>query len=97
MSDENKSEIEVVEVVATKISLAPGDTLIVTLKHEDVELEELRYLKKGFEKKFPNNEILLFNVGADGDLKFTVASQEKVSYCSDCSCGKKQSLEKEAK
>jgi len=96
MNEENKSEIALVEVVATKINLAPGDTLMVTLKHDDVEFEELQYLKKGFEREFPNNKIFLFNVGIDGDLKFTVASKEEVSYCSDCSCGKKKT-EKETK
>jgi hypothetical protein len=87
--------VHIKEIEVQKLSLQPGDTLIVTLKHDSISREDLISLRANFVHMFPDNKVALFNVGVTGDLVFSVASQSEVSYCSDCSCGKKAAAKKE--
>ena len=82
------------EVEAVKLNLQPGDTLMVTVKHDEVSQESLNQLRKQIASVFPNNKVFVFNVGTDGDIKFAVVNEPKVSYYSDCNCGKKEAAEK---
>lgn len=91
-------EINIREVEATKLNLQEGDILMVTVNHEDVSNESLAQLKNKLDTLFPNNQIMVFGMGSEGYVKFTVASNPKLSYCSDCDCGKKeQALARENK
>lgn len=83
-------ELKITEVEATKINLQEGDVLMVTVNHEDVNQASLSNLRDKFLTLFPNNEVLVFGMGPEGYVKFTVATNPKLSYCSDCDCGKKE-------
>jgi hypothetical protein len=88
-------ELKVTEVEATKIDLKQGDVLMVTVKHEDIDLESLNSLREKFIEIFPNNKVMVFGMGSEGYVKFTIASQPKTTYndyCTDCDCGKKEKV-----
>lgn len=93
------SEITFKEVEATKLNLQLGDVLTVTVKDEDIGQEGLWSLQKKLASIFPNNEVLIFGMGSNSELKFTVTSKLEAvscgtqSYCSDCNCGKKEQAE----
>jgi hypothetical protein len=84
-----KRDYELVIIEAQKIKLEKGDTLMVTVKNEYVEHDEIRLLSSVFKKAFPDNKVFVFNMGSDGDVKFAIASEPENTYCKDCNCGKK--------
>lgn len=86
-------EVTINEIEAQKINLQPGDVLMVTINHADLEQEGMMRLRDQFKRVFPNNEIMVFGMGGEGYVKFTVATQPKVGYCSNCDCGKKEEAE----
>lgn len=90
-------ELKITDIQATKINLQEGDVLMVTVNHEDLNQESLKHLKDKLDSLFPLNEVMVFGMGSEGYVKFTVASQPKLSYCSDCDCGKKEIAESQAK
>lgn len=94
-------EVTLNEVEVTKLNLQPGETLVVSIKSDWVGQTELNSIKEGFNKRFPNNSVLVLGFGMDDSVKFTsiaaleTKTQSSVgcgtqSYCSDCSCGKKE-------
>lgn len=98
------SEVLLNEVDVQTLDLKPGQVLMVTVKHDDVSQDSLQALQRQFIKIFPDNKVLVFNVGTEGDIKLVVIDQpaapEKkvdscgpVGYCEDCSCGKKEAME----
>lgn len=86
------------QVEVTKLNLQPGEVLVVTIKHDEVDSDSIRDLKEMFESVFPNNQTLILAVGKDDDIKLTsVKSIDTVrsscstgNYCDDCNCGKKE-------
>lgn len=99
-------EIKLTQVEVAKINLQPGEILAVTIKHDDISLYELNDLGKEVQKYFPNNKIMMFNVGTEGDMKFEIFASkedatkpaasdcaEPTSYCNDCHCGKREQIE----
>lgn len=100
-SEQIKRDYQFTELEIQKINLQKGDTLMITIKHDYVENDQITALSNEFKKHFPNNRVFMFNMGTDGEIKFAVVSQEEktvakeapVGYCSDCSCGKKEALE----
>ena len=84
---------DVVEV--QRVNLGPGDVLMVTVKNDDLSQESVNALRYQLEKVFPNNKVFVFAVGTCDDIKITIASQSETSYCSDCSCGKKEAAQTE--
>lgn len=98
-------EIRLNEVDVVKINPQPGEIIIVTIKSDDVDMASMQSLRESMRKVFPNNQVMLMSVGSEGDIKFVVAkdaslSDTKVgcgatpaSFCSDCSCGKKEAYE----
>ena len=91
MSEDSKIVIKEVEV--QKINLNPSDVLMVNVHHDDVDEESLRLLLKQLKSAFPNNKVAVFAMGSEGTIRFTVASQSEVLYCSNCNCGKKEEVE----
>lgn len=89
------NEIKINQIEVQKINLQPGDVLMVTVQHEDVNEEALYALKNTLTGIFPDNKIMLFSMSSEGYVKFTVASQSQPqkNYCEDCDCGKKQEWE----
>ena len=99
MSDEN-IQITLKEVEVQKLDLQPGQSLMVTVKHEDVDQTSLEQLKNLLSSSFPNNQVMVFGMGSAGEITFAVvndpvASQPNVGYCGVCSCGKKERVEAE--
>jgi hypothetical protein len=96
-----ENEISLNEVDVQKLDMKPGQILVVTIKHDDVSYESLSQLQGQFAQLIPNNKVLVFCVGTDGDLKLAVIDQPEkpvakkapISYCTDCSCGKKEQAE----
>jgi hypothetical protein len=100
----NTVDVQINLVDVQKVSLNPGDTLMVTIKHDEITRGTLEMFSRQFKKLFPNNQVFAFNVGTDGDVKFAVVSKPEVdytpgcgtsptSYCNDCNCGKKELAE----
>ena len=84
------------QVDVQKLNLAENDVLMITIKYSEITQEALEGLRDSFKNFFPNNKVALFAMGDEGFVKFTVASQPEPtynSYCSDCSCGKKERAE----
>ncbi len=86
-------EIKLNELDVQKLNLKEGDVLMVTVKHEDIDVTSMEQLRNSLGTIFPNNKVAVFAMGSEGYVKFTVASQPQLSYCSDCDCGKKEQVE----
>lgn len=88
---------DVVEV--QRVNLQPGDTLMVTVKNDDLSQDSVDALRKQLQVVFPDNKVFVFAMGTSDDVQLSIvsqATQENVagcsttSYCSDCNCGKKE-------
>ena len=92
-------ELTLKEAEITRLNLQPGDVLTVTVKDPDVDMNNLELLRKMFIQCFPNNKVMLFGLSENSEIKFTVTSADPTpscgtqSYCTDCSCGKKEQAE----
>lgn len=97
-------EIRLNEVDVQKINPQPGEIIIVTIKSDDVDVSSMQALRQSMRAVFPNNQVMLMSVGSEGDIKFVVVKDAGVSdtvgcgatpasFCSDCSCGKKEAYE----
>jgi len=101
---ENHGYVKLNEVTVQRINLEPGDTLMVTVKNDDISAFALDMLQKKFKEVYPNNKVFIFGMGTDGDVKLAVVSEPKkgyscdeINYCSDCDCGKKERAEAKQK
>lgn len=79
---------DVVEV--QKVGLKPGDVLMVTVKNNDLDQDSIDALRSRLERLFPENNVFVFAMKTEDDVKFSVVTAKPVSYCSDCNCGKKE-------
>lgn len=97
-------KVKLTQIDVQKVTLNPGDVLMVTVKNDELSPQALHALREKFRHVFPVNEIFIFGMGSDGDVKFAVVSQPETSYasgcntspvgyCSDCNCGKKEKAE----
>jgi hypothetical protein len=93
-------EIRLNMVDVTKISLDLGDVLMVSIKSDSVGPDDLRMLSKGFQRFFPDNQVLVMAVEKNGDIRYSVATTPKpaevaptANFCNDCGCGKKEAWE----
>jgi hypothetical protein len=91
-------EIKLNEVDVQKLDLKEGDTLLITIKSDDVDQYTIETVKQSFKSVFPNNRVAILAVGTEGDIRYSVLSEKEVqgcgpSYCVDCSCGKKEQAE----
>jgi hypothetical protein len=98
----SKLEAQLTEVV--KISLAAGDVLVAKLCGDAFTADDMDGFKALLDNAFPNNKVLVMMLPSGYDLKFeTLAPLPKpvskpalcsdpISFCDDCSCGKKQAL-----
>lgn len=97
MSESQKIEITFKEVELTKLDLKPGDTLAMTIKSDDIDEHTVNSLKQNMGAAFPRVNVLIFGIGLDNELNFTVISENKeisscstTQYCVNCNCGKKE-------
>ncbi|MCX9024590.1 MAG: hypothetical protein OIN85_00675 [Candidatus Methanoperedens sp.] len=78
------------------LNMAPGDVLLVKLVGEDFDVDTMESLKQHINQVFPNNQVLVFMMPKDSDIKFekvkvsAASCGDTASYCSDCTCGKKE-------
>lgn len=96
-------EVSIKEIEIQKLSLQPGEVLIVTTKIEDMDEHSMNALAEGLRTHFPNNKVALLALGTDDSIRFTVVKEvakpdmscasSPVGYCSDCNCGKREQVE----
>jgi hypothetical protein len=89
---------DVVEV--QRVGLKPGDALMVTVKNDDLTQESVDALRYQLQQVFPDNKVFVFAMGTNDDVQLSVVSNENPlaiksdpGYCSDCDCGKKETVE----
>lgn len=82
---------DVVEV--QKVNLQPGDVLMVTVKNDEVSQDSIDGLRNQLQYVFPENKVFVFAMGTSDDVQLSVVSRPQMSYCDDCSCGKKEQSE----
>jgi hypothetical protein len=95
--------MEIKEIITQKITLEPGEVLVVTLKiDDDIEYAQMRELGDNLRSIFPDNKVVVFRVGSDQDIQLTTVKDSSYndcskpdSYCQDCSCGKKERAQNE--
>ena len=94
MENNEETEFRLKELDVQRINLQPGDVLMVTLKHDDINQSSMEALRRQFKVVFPNNRTFIFGMGSDGDVKLAVVNEAPiVSYCNNCDCGKKELAE----
>lgn len=84
------SEIKLDIVELQKINLKPGDVLSAKLVGNDFDQETTESLSRHLKSIFPDNKIMVFTMPVGSDIVFEAVTKEPVSYCSDCTCGKKE-------
>lgn len=77
---EPQKDYELTEIEVQKINLQPGDTLMVTIKNDEITHEAMNNLRVRFKTVFPKNQVFVFGMGTDGDVKFAVVSQPEPAY-----------------
>jgi len=90
------SEIKFNEVDVQKLNLQPGEVLVVKVRSDKIDAASISHLSTGLKDIFKNNKVVVLAVGEEGSIDLTVAKQAEypeVSYCQDCSCGKKAAYE----
>lgn len=77
------------EVELTRIELKENEILAVTIKSDDITEQSLQFLKVQLQGKFPANQVVVFGMGQNDDVKFAaLGSQEGTETCKNCTCGK---------
>lgn len=87
---------DVVEV--QRVNLQPGDTLMVTVKNDELTQESVDMLRNQLQIVFPDNKVFVFAMKTVDDVQLSIVSQSEnpvascgpVGYCNDCDCGKKE-------
>lgn len=74
------NELILKEVEVTKVNLQPRDVLMVTVKSNEVTEEAVKILKQNLTDLFPDNKIVVFAMGTQDSVEFTIASEPEVSY-----------------
>jgi hypothetical protein len=90
------TETTVKEIEVLKLNLDPDDVLIVTVKSDRDPGAGLEHFAKIVSEMFPNNQVSVFGARKNDEIVFSVIKKPVEnscgikSYCSDCSCGKKE-------
>jgi hypothetical protein len=87
-------DLTINEVEVQRVNLQPNDVLMVTVNHEDITEHSIEQLREKLKVLFPTNKVMLFAMGPEGYVKFTVATQSEKSYCDRCTA--MTALDKEA-
>ena len=70
-----EDKIKVIE--ATKLSMSPGEVLVITIKSSGVKQSDFEQIREGFKLKFPNNDILVMGVAVEDSIEFNVVSAKE--------------------
>jgi hypothetical protein len=76
-------DYQLTEIEVQKLNLQPGDTLMVTIKNDHIDHDSMNSLRAQFKKVFPNNQVFVFGMDSDGDVKLAVVSQPEPQYTTD--------------
>lgn len=57
------------------MQLAPGDTLLVKIRDENISMDGLRALRENLEKHFPANKVLVFAIDVNSNIEFEVVKK----------------------
>lgn len=68
------------ELDVQRLNLKQGDTLMVTLKSNDVDEEIMHQIRKSLKKVFPNNEVGVFVIGESDDVRFSIVNDGSTNY-----------------
>lgn len=95
-------KVEITEAEATKLTLEPGDHLMVRVKGDDhlLSQENVQSLTEALRKRFPDNQVSVFMLPLNAEMDFTVIKQvtqqenscNNASVCANCNCGKAAAL-----
>ncbi len=91
MADKSRISFDIAEL--QKVNLGPGDVLSVKLIGDDFDVDTMESLRDSLTKVFTKNKVIIFTMPKDSDIQLTAVSETPASYCSDCSCGKKEASE----
>lgn len=89
---DEQTVINVVNVEINRLNLQPGEVLMVTLKSEETDMSFLSDFRNGIQKLLPNNKVGVIGLNPKDSLQITIVKPEETSYCSDCTCGKKEQV-----
>lgn len=95
------SKVKFTEVEINRINLKPGDVLSVKLVGELFDADAMNSLQAALTNRFPDNKILVLLLPENHDVQMEVIvtkpeakdCSQPMSYCNDCSCGKKEMIE----
>lgn len=107
MSDESEITKEITELMTKPpvkfdvaqlqtINLQPGDVLAVKLIGDDFDVDTMASLRDSLTQVFTKNKVMIFTMPKDSDIQFAAIKETPASYCSDCSCGKKEAANAES-
>lgn len=95
-------DITLKEVEVNKISLKPGDVLVVKMKGEDFDTYHLQGFGENLRQLFPNNKVVVLGMDEGHSIEFEAINKDlansavgcntDLGYCNDCSCGKKEQI-----
>lgn len=57
------------------VNLKKGDTLIVTVRSDEIDKDILKGLKRQMKKAFPKNKIAIFGVAREDEISISVLNQ----------------------
>lgn len=63
--------IRFLEAEVHKLSLRPGDVVVMTFRTDEIESDQIDALRNGFRKLLPDNKVVLMVLPTDADLKIT--------------------------
>lgn len=99
-------EVRINEVDFLRLNPQPGEVLLFVLKSDEADSNTIEGFGAGLRKLFPNNKVAVIGLGVEDKVELTTVKATDIlpevkdcskptSYCTDCSCGKKERLENE--
>lgn len=76
-------EAVIKQIELTPLELKKGETLVVTIKSENFGERDLAAVREGFIKKFPDNDIIVFNVTPEDAVEFHKLAAEETVVAAD--------------
>lgn len=70
------SEIQINEVEVNKLTLAPGDILVVKIKSDEIEQSDIQAFGDRFKKLLPNNHVVVLGIDTTGDIQLTTIGKD---------------------
>lgn len=71
------SELDLKEVETQRLSLKPGEVLVVKIRSDHVDEPSLHALRKGFADIFPDNKVVILAVEANGSIDLTIVEDSE--------------------